>query len=204
MERKKKKMGAFINQVQQSNTIQKQILTETEQKRKRQLEKENAKIHQFNLKMHLREYFYNEFKQNQGNAENILINFYDLSKRLEVIHNIYEKQKEKTKNDIRDLNILYDKELSIISKIFLNNDKYINKSNEEKDEYYCHTDEEIKQITKDMMEGYEKSLKLEKDNKTTDFLISLFSILIPLAVIGGIIVFLIWGYFHFAVPILNG
>lgn len=157
-------------------------------------EKENKKEYERGLLKAVENDLINTFSrcfEDEG-LENGYINLRLKSTRDEILQNVPENEIE-----ARYIDENYEKILEKVKKIYKNDFEAKQELQEKMGDIYCNTDNNI-------IEGYERSLKLEKDNKTFDFLITLFSILIPLAVVGGIIAFFVWGYFYFAVPVLNG
>lgn len=196
MERKDEEMGAFIDQVQRQSSELQSIRTEREKAEQRRIERERKKAHETNLTRHLQKYFYDEFKKAQGETDEKIVEFYDLRKRNTIIFEISENIKDSTEYDATFLNTIYEKELARISKIFLNNDKYLENVGEGSVTIYGKEAEELIK----RREEYFNSRNSELEDK----IIHALAILTPIAIIGGIIWFFIWGYFHFAVPVLNG
>lgn len=192
MERKDEEMGAFIDQVQRQSSELQSIRTEREKAEQRRIERERKKAHETNLTRHLQKYFYDEFKKAQGETDEKIIEFYDLRKRNNIIFEISENIKDKTEYDATFLNTIYEKELARISKIFLNNDKYI-------ETQPIHDEERQKRIEE--MNRQERDGKVESIFET--IVVFMVYAILTSPIWGGII-FFIWGYFHFAVPVLNG
>lgn len=92
-----------------------------------QQQKQDKKIHQNNLRLALEEYFYHYLREHKETVKENILTLYKIENRENIIFYVADNMQEQTKTeyDATYLNNIYEKSLQKISKIFLNNYKYI-------------------------------------------------------------------------------